>query len=30
MYKRTALILVAAVAGLLALSARADFQPKAV
>jgi len=29
MYKRTALILVAAVAGLLALSARADFQPKA-
>jgi len=29
MYQRTALILVAAVAGLLALSARADFQPKA-
>jgi len=29
MYKRTALILVAAIAGLLALSARADFQPKA-
>jgi len=29
MYKRTALILVAAVAGLLALSVRADFQPKA-
>ena len=29
MFKRTALILVAAVAGVLALSARADYQPKA-